>query len=203
MNNCFETIWSNIFSASMGPRRRWCIWDSTRYFCFIQHAAICQIQSPKTVRFTGKFIAFLFRRPSVKVISDIRNLISGCCFTIGQALASTLDEEELSDLKDQFSAIDVDKNGVISLEEMRQVLLIFHVGACFCPYNSHWLSANIWGTDILCHFDAKQCIMHIYLIICFSGLSYSFLMQALAKDLPWKMKESRVLEILQAVNLFI
>ena len=39
-----------------------------------------------------------------------------------QALASTLDEEELSDLKDQFDAIDVDKNGSISLEEMRQVI---------------------------------------------------------------------------------
>lgn len=42
-----------------------------------------------------------------------------------QALASTLDEEELSDVKDQFDAIDVDKNGVISLEEMRQVCLLF------------------------------------------------------------------------------
>ncbi|WMV16629.1 hypothetical protein MTR67_010014 [Solanum verrucosum] len=60
-----------------------------------------------------------------------------------RALASTLDEEELADVRDQFSAIDVDKNGVISLEEMRQ---------------------------------------------------------ALAKDLPWKMKESRVLEILQAID---
>ncbi|MCI46799.1 calcium-dependent protein kinase, partial [Trifolium medium] len=50
---------------------------------------------------------------------------------------------EFSDLKDQFDAIDVDKNGAISLEEMRQ---------------------------------------------------------ALAKDLPWKLKESRVLEILQAVS---
>ncbi|CAN4078742.1 unnamed protein product [Withania somnifera] len=60
-----------------------------------------------------------------------------------RALASTLDEEELADARDQFSAIDVDKNGVISLEEMRQ---------------------------------------------------------ALAKDLPWKMKESRVLEILQAID---
>jgi len=38
-----------------------------------------------------------------------------------QALASTLNEEELSDLKDQFDAIDVDKNGSISLEEMRLV----------------------------------------------------------------------------------
>ncbi|KAL5557559.1 hypothetical protein UlMin_039795 [Ulmus minor] len=60
-----------------------------------------------------------------------------------RALASTLDDAEISDLKDQFDAIDVDKNGAISLEEMRQ---------------------------------------------------------ALAKDLPWKLKESRVLEILQAID---
>jgi Ca2+-binding EF-hand superfamily protein len=44
-----------------------------------------------------------------------------------QALASTLDEAELSDLKDQFDAIDVDKNGSISLEEMRQVKVLFHI----------------------------------------------------------------------------
>nr|XP_043631601.1 calcium-dependent protein kinase 18-like isoform X2 [Erigeron canadensis] len=60
-----------------------------------------------------------------------------------RALASTLDEEELSDLRDQFHAIDVDKNGAISLEEMKE---------------------------------------------------------ALAKDLPWKMNESRVSEILEAID---
>ncbi|XVF15910.1 hypothetical protein REPUB_Repub09cG0197200 [Reevesia pubescens] len=60
-----------------------------------------------------------------------------------RALASTLNEEEIADLRDQFDAIDVDKNGSISLEEMRQ---------------------------------------------------------ALAKDHPWKLKESRVLEILQAID---
>ncbi|CAH8353624.1 unnamed protein product [Eruca vesicaria subsp. sativa] len=60
-----------------------------------------------------------------------------------RALASTLDEAEISDLRDQFDAIDVDKNGVISLEEMRQ---------------------------------------------------------ALAKDLPWKLKDSRVAEILEAID---
>ncbi|XVF62187.1 hypothetical protein PTKIN_Ptkin08bG0196900 [Pterospermum kingtungense] len=60
-----------------------------------------------------------------------------------RALASTLNEEEIADLRDQFDAIDVDKNGSISLEEMRQ---------------------------------------------------------ALAKDFPWKLKESRVLEILQAID---
>ncbi|XP_057499824.1 calcium-dependent protein kinase 28-like [Actinidia eriantha] len=60
-----------------------------------------------------------------------------------RALASTIGAEELADLRDQFDAIDVDKNGAISLEEMRQ---------------------------------------------------------ALAKDLPWKLKESRVLEILQSID---
>ncbi|KAI3861431.1 hypothetical protein MKW98_000383 [Papaver atlanticum] len=60
-----------------------------------------------------------------------------------RALASTLNEDEMSDLRDQFDAIDVDKNGSISLEEMRH---------------------------------------------------------ALAKDLPWKMKEPRVVEILQAID---
>lgn len=40
-----------------------------------------------------------------------------------QALASTINEEELANLKDQFDAIDMDKNGSISLEEMRQVPL--------------------------------------------------------------------------------
>jgi len=39
----------------------------------------------------------------------------------GQALASTLNEEELADLKDQFDAIDIDKSGSISIEEMRHV----------------------------------------------------------------------------------
>jgi Ca2+-binding EF-hand superfamily protein len=44
----------------------------------------------------------------------------------GQALASTLNEEELADLKDQFDAIDIDKSGSISIEEMRHVgLLVF------------------------------------------------------------------------------
>ncbi|MQL93158.1 hypothetical protein Taro_025804 [Colocasia esculenta] len=60
-----------------------------------------------------------------------------------RALASTLDPEELADIRDQFNAIDVDRSGSISLEEMRH---------------------------------------------------------ALAKDLPWRMKEPRVLEILQAID---
>ncbi|KAH0936172.1 hypothetical protein HID58_013289 [Brassica napus] len=38
-----------------------------------------------------------------------------------KALATTIDEDELDDLRDQFDAIDIDKNGSISLEEMRQI----------------------------------------------------------------------------------
>ncbi|GMH24012.1 hypothetical protein Nepgr_025855 [Nepenthes gracilis] len=60
-----------------------------------------------------------------------------------RALASALNEEELADLRDQFDAIDVDKSGTISLEEMRQ---------------------------------------------------------ALAKDLPWRLKDYRVVEIVQAID---
>ena len=44
-----------------------------------------------------------------------------------QALASTLNEEELADLKDQFDAIDVDKSGSISIEEMRHVSYIIYL----------------------------------------------------------------------------
>jgi calcium-dependent protein kinase len=63
-------------------------------------------------------------------------------------LASTLDSDEISDLRDQFDAMDMDRNGTITLDEMRI---------------------------------------------------------ALQKDQPWMLKESRVLEILQAVcrqNIF-
>ncbi|KAK3126864.1 hypothetical protein QOZ80_7AG0564250 [Eleusine coracana subsp. coracana] len=60
-----------------------------------------------------------------------------------RALASTLNAEELSDLRDQFDAIDVDKNGTISLEELKQ---------------------------------------------------------ALAKDVPWRLKGPRVLEIIEAID---
>lgn len=60
-----------------------------------------------------------------------------------QALASTLDNSDIADLKDQFNAIDIDRNGTITLEEMRE---------------------------------------------------------ALQKDRPWTIKESRIVEILQAVS---
>ncbi|KAG6475959.1 hypothetical protein ZIOFF_065191 [Zingiber officinale] len=40
-----------------------------------------------------------------------------------RAIASTLDEHELADLRDQFQLIDIDKSGSISLDEMRQVSL--------------------------------------------------------------------------------
>ncbi|CAA0811083.1 Calcium-dependent protein kinase 28 [Striga hermonthica] len=81
----------------------------------------------------------------ISILSNMRQFVKYSRFKqfALRALASTLDEEELSNLRDQFDAIDVDKNGAISLEEMRQ---------------------------------------------------------ALEKDLPWKMKDSRVVEILQAID---
>ncbi|XWS42171.1 hypothetical protein CRYUN_Cryun17cG0145100 [Craigia yunnanensis] len=87
-----------------------------------------------------------------------------------RALASTLNEEEIADLRDQFDAIDVDKNGSISLEEMRQVNIS--------------IIPNIYEV-------AQSFIFFLIRMVS---------VQALAKDLPWKLKESRVLEILQAID---
>lgn len=81
----------------------------------------------------------------ISVLSNMRKFVKYSRFKqfALRALASTLNEDELADLRDQFDAIDVDKSGSISLEEMRQ---------------------------------------------------------ALAKDVPWRMKEPRVKEILQAID---
>ncbi|CAL9102624.1 calcium-dependent protein kinase 18-like [Musa acuminata AAA Group] len=81
----------------------------------------------------------------ISVLSNMRQFVKYSRFKqfALRALASTLNEEELADLKDQFHAIDVDKSGAISLEEMRH---------------------------------------------------------ALAKDLPWKLKEPCVSEIVQAMD---
>ncbi|KAH7669056.1 Non-specific serine/threonine protein kinase protein [Dioscorea alata] len=81
----------------------------------------------------------------ISVLSNIREFVKFSRFKqfALRALATTLDEGELANLRDQFNAIDVDGSGSISLEEMRQ---------------------------------------------------------ALQKDLPWKLKEPRILEILQAID---
>ncbi|KAL5999902.1 Calcium-dependent protein kinase 18 [Asimina triloba] len=81
----------------------------------------------------------------ISVLSNMRQFVKYSRFKqfALRALATTLDDNEKAAIRDQFDAIDVDKNGAISLEEMRQ---------------------------------------------------------ALAKDRPWKLKEPRVLEILQAID---
>ncbi|KAH0456871.1 hypothetical protein IEQ34_014778 [Dendrobium chrysotoxum] len=60
----------------------------------------------------------------ISVLSNMRQFVKFGRFKqfALRALASTLNAEELADLRDQFDAIDVDKNGSISLEEMRQAL---------------------------------------------------------------------------------
>nr|AIZ68218.1 calcium-dependent protein kinase 28-like protein [Albuca bracteata] len=81
----------------------------------------------------------------ISVLSNMRQFVKYSRFKqfALRALASTLNEDELADLRDQFDAIDIDKSGSISLEEMRQ---------------------------------------------------------ALAKDIPWRTREPRVVEILQAID---
>jgi len=64
----------------------------------------------------------------ISVLSNMRQFVKYSRFKqfALRALASTLNEEELADLKDQFDAIDIDKSGSISIEEMRHVgLLVF------------------------------------------------------------------------------
>ncbi|XP_020593895.1 calcium-dependent protein kinase 18-like [Phalaenopsis equestris] len=60
----------------------------------------------------------------ISVLSNMRQFVKFGRFKqfALRALASTLNSEELADLRDQFDAIDIDKNGAISLEEMRQAL---------------------------------------------------------------------------------
>lgn len=81
----------------------------------------------------------------ISVLSNMREFVKYSRFKkiALRALASILDTEEVTNLRDQFNAIDVDKNGTISLEEIRQ---------------------------------------------------------ALSKDKPWSLQESKVLEILHAMD---
>ncbi|TVU39439.1 hypothetical protein EJB05_12858 [Eragrostis curvula] len=81
----------------------------------------------------------------ISVLNNMRQFVKYSRFKqfALRALASTLNAEELSDLRDQFDAIDVDKNGTISLEELKQ---------------------------------------------------------ALAKDVPWRLKGPRVMEIIEAID---
>jgi hypothetical protein len=60
---------------------------------------------------------------------------SGCVL---QALASTLDTEELAALQDQFNVIDVDKSGTITLEEIRQVSIFLGSFICSTGAISNW-----------------------------------------------------------------
>ncbi|RWR74459.1 Protein kinase domain-containing protein [Cinnamomum micranthum f. kanehirae] len=94
-----------------------------------------------------------------------------------RALATTLNEEEKADLRDQFDAIDVDKSGTISLEEMKHVCIPIP----FTEFHEFNIS---FATRALTLLEGAHCHNH----------------KALAKDLPWKLKEPRVQEILQAID---
>lgn len=97
----------------MGSRRRRSFRHSTRHLCTIQHATLCDIQQIEAVCTSGNLVFCMYKFLMSKQLCSDHLLL--------QALAGTIDKEELADLRDQFDAIDVDKNGSISLEEMRQV----------------------------------------------------------------------------------
>ncbi len=117
-------------------------------------------------------------------------------------MASTLDSDEISDLRDQFDAMDMDRNGTITLDEMRIVstfyVLYYCVGIFLLATAGIFLSF-VCGDDVIWSVDGWVTYNNslMYLGMCFA--------KALQKDQPWMLKESRVLEILQAVcrqNIF-
>ena len=55
--------------------------------------------------------------------------------TFLQALGSTLGDKEIMHLQDQFNAIDVDRNGAITFEEIREVKILIHLNVLFWSLN--------------------------------------------------------------------
>lgn len=110
-----------------------------------------------------------------------------------QALASTLESDEIRDLRDQFDAMDVDRNGTITLEEIKHV-------------RRSNLVSFIQDTELHCpaliSYVSAGCICKFWFFILVMFYSW-FFGQALQKDRPWAVKESRVLEILQAVRVLV
>jgi calcium-dependent protein kinase len=101
-----------------------------------------------------------------------------------QALASTLEPEEIRDLRDQFDAMDVDRNGTITLEEIRHVRLNALAFLYSVLFNLEWFFT----------FGRIHQFCLPFMLMFGPGAK-----QALQKDRPWAVRESRVLEILQAV----
>lgn len=85
----------------------------------------------------GRFKQFALRVNKLFIVTleFVKNLLFIFYITFHiQALASTLNSEEVADLRDQFDAIDVDKNGAISLEEMRQVSFLWRMIHAFLSF---------------------------------------------------------------------
>lgn len=130
----------------MGEGRRRRFWHAFRHFGALQHAWICKVLSTQATCFEGNSL-LSFTSYDVSVLCQMPYIFTKYCFGptsgsttkenhglamfsyfvnalsgyITQALATTLQPEELSDLRDQFNAMDVDGNGTITLEEIRHV----------------------------------------------------------------------------------
>ncbi|KAJ3678468.1 hypothetical protein LUZ60_002271 [Juncus effusus] len=104
----------------------------------------------------------------ISVLSNMRQFVKYSRFKqfALRALASTMDGEELSDLRDQFNAIDVDKNGKISLEEMKQAMAKDLPWKTKGPRVAEIIEAVDSNTDGLVDFDEfVAATMHVHQLV--------------------------------------
>ncbi|KAJ4785573.1 Calcium-dependent protein kinase [Rhynchospora pubera] len=104
----------------------------------------------------------------ISVLSNMRQFVKYSRFKqfALRALASTLNEEELADLRDQFNAIDVDKNGKISLEEMKEALSKDLPWKTKGPRVAEIIEAIDSNTDGLVDFDEfVAATMHVHQLV--------------------------------------
>nr|XP_010934207.1 calcium-dependent protein kinase 18 [Elaeis guineensis]XP_029123194.1 calcium-dependent protein kinase 18 [Elaeis guineensis] len=104
----------------------------------------------------------------ISVLNNMRQFVKYSRFKqfALRALASALNEDELAALHDQFDAIDVDKNGAISLEEMRHALEKDRPWRLKGPHVLEILQAIDSNTDGLVDFsEFVAATMHVHQLV--------------------------------------
>ncbi|XP_072984504.1 calcium-dependent protein kinase 18-like [Typha latifolia] len=117
----------------------------------------------------------------ISVLSNMRQFVKYSRFKqfALRALATTINEDELSDLRDQFNAIDVDKNGTISLEEMKLALHKDIPWRTKEPCVLEILQAIDSNTDGLVDFDEfVAATLHVHQLVELDTVKWQSLSQA-------------------------
>jgi len=121
-----------------------------------------------------------------------------------QALATTLDSQEVQQLRDQFDAMDINKDGTITLDEIRYVSPTVQYSTV--QYSTGQYSTVLSAMLNVCLVRAVRRQAWRYCVLCVLMLLFDVCRcgwgppQALNKDVPNGVKESRVLSILKAVR---